>query len=82
MVLFTKGARLKQVLDTRWLGHYHSTCTVVENFNEIVKALSSIVSGPDSVNFDADMYAMAIGLLKVVKSKLFCFCCISVKKLD
>ena len=49
-----RGAKLKRVLDTRWLGHYHATCTVVENFNEIVEALSSFVSGPDSVNFDAD----------------------------
>ena len=79
--MFTKGARLKRVLDTRWLAHYHATCTVVKNFNEIVKALSSIVSGPDSVNFDEDTYAMAIGLLKVVICKLFRFCCISVKKL-
>ena len=44
-------------------------------------ALSSIVSGPDSVNFDADTYATAIGLLNKVKSKLFRFCCISMKKL-
>ena len=58
-----QGARLKQVLDTCWLGHYHATCTVVENFNEIVEALSSIVSGPDSANFDADTYAMVIGPL-------------------
>ena len=46
-----------------------------------MKALSSIVSGPDSVNFDADAYAMAIGLLKVVICKLFRFCCMSMKKL-
>ena len=76
-----QGARLKWVLDTRWLGHYHATCTVIENFNEIVGALSSVVSGPDSVNFDADTYAVAIGLLNKVKSKLFRFCCISMKKL-
>ena len=46
-----------------------------------MEALSSIVSGPDSVNFDADAYAMAIGLLDMAKSKLFHFCCISMKKL-
>ena len=50
---------------------------------KLLGGYSQIIGGdisPPAFGTPADTYAMAFGLLNIVKSKLFRFCCISMKK--
>ena len=52
--------------------------TILKLWGDTVKLLGGYI--PPGLGTPADTYAMAIGLLNIVKSKLFRFCCISMKK--
>ena len=75
-----KGKSLKRVIDTRWSGHYYSTCTVLDNFGEIIEALDAIIA-PKS-EFDGETMVMAIGLRSTIGEDFrFKVCCVMMQSI-
>ena len=65
-----QGAHLHRLMPHRWSGHFQTTKSIIENYDEICSVLKDISS--ETIR-DLDILVEATGLLQIVFANKFCF---------
>ena len=65
-----QGAHLHRLMPHQWSGHFQTTKSVIENYDEICSVLKDISS--ETIR-DGDILVDATGLLQIVSTSKFCF---------
>ncbi|KAJ8043543.1 Zinc finger MYM-type protein 1 [Holothuria leucospilota] len=60
---------MARLMDQRWIGHYKTTKSILDNYDNIVSVLTEFSNGSD-----AELSVTAIGLLAKIQKERFYFC--------